>query len=691
MTVPDIQPDEAVVADGARSRETAAERRVAVLEERLHHLDRVTLALGRARTSEEVAEVMTTVALAGMGANSGGLCLLTEKGDQLETVRLAGYPPSVMTVWKRFPLESPLPVCDAIRTRQPVVLESAEVRWQRYPDLQSLPRQERQEALVALPLQVDDRILGAVLLVFPEVRTFEPEELLFLQTLTRSCTQALERTRLLEAERRAQEKNTELLANIYALAQAERERLSAIIAEMPSGVMLLSAEAQLLLFNREAARIYDVPDLMAVPQEEFTNWSVLRPDGSPLLRAEYPVVRSLTTGETVRNEEVLLQRRDGTKIPLLANSAPLRDANGAAVSCILTFSDITHLKEVEAARQRMQTEIEHSEERSRSLVEVLTGLVWTTDGSGAFIAPQIAWERFTGQPWEEHRGLGWKQMLHPDDRARIVAAWEQTVAARQNYRIEGRLWHAASQQYRHFVAKAVPLFNPDGTIREWVGSVEDVDETKRREEEILALNARLRLAIQETHHRVKNNLQIVNAMLEVSILDAEGAIPVGDVRRISGQVLPLARVHDILTADARVDRFGGNISSRSLLERLLPMLQTTSGLQLTADIAEVSLTVQRATSLALVVNELVSNAVKYGQGPIDVTFTVSNDQGILRVRDNGPGLPPDFDFRTAANTGLMIVEQIVRHDLGGTLRLANRTDGNGAEACVTMYLQNSSL
>jgi PAS domain S-box-containing protein len=667
-------------------------------------------------------------------------------------------------------------------------------------------------AYITVPCLSAGRFVAALIVDTSMPHAWTPQEVELLETVAHRIWLAVENSRLYQ---QAQVELKQRQAAQEAL-QAERERLGAIIAEMPAGVMLLSADGKLLLVNREAERIYDVPDLMAVPEEEFAVWKVFRPDGNLLLRHEYPTMRSLTNGETVRNEEYLLERRDGTRIPLLVNSAPLRDATGRMVACILTFSDIMPLKEIEAAlrasealyrtigesgpdyvwstdatgtpnyvsraweeytrgpaekigevgksflhpshfanfvqsweeakangspfeteflyrrhdgvyrwfmaravpvkdeqgnipcwvgtttdihkRKMAEEALQQSEERLRSLVDVLTAVVWTTDGTGAFVTPQIAWERYTGQPWEEHRGAGWAQMLYPDDRARIRAAWEQTVVSQAPYRIEGRLWHAGSQRYRHFIAKAVSLFHPDGTIREWVGTVEDVEDTKHREEEILALNAHLRLGIQETHHRVKNNLQVIAAMMDMHIADAEHALPLSEARRIVSQVQMLAKIHDILTVEARFDRFGDDISSRLVLERLLPVLQTASGIhgiQLKAEIEEMALTVNQATSLALVVNELVSNAIKYGRGRVEVIFMVSEGEGMLQVKDNGDGFPESFDFRTDAKTGLLIVEQIVRHDLRGNLRFATRPDHPGAEVCITFprseNLQKSSL
>src|SRR5205823_4736211 len=101
---------------------------------------------------------------------------------------------------------------------------------------------------------------------------------------------------------------------------------------------------------------------------------------------------------------------------------------------------------------------------------------------GAFVAAQPAWQAYTGQTWEEHRGFGWINALHPEDRERIRKTWQYACRNGMIYRAEGRLWHASTQQWRHFVARAVPLLKQDGTLREWVGTYTDCDDQIRAKE-----------------------------------------------------------------------------------------------------------------------------------------------------------------------------------------------------------------
>jgi PAS domain S-box-containing protein len=133
-----------------------------------------------------------------------------------------------------------------------------------------------------------------------------------------------------------------------------------------------------------------------------------------------------------------------------------------------------------------------SEERYRSLVAATSSVVWTSDPTGAFVVPQSSWEAYTGQPWREHRGWGWLASLHPDDRERVQAEVTRATAARAVYEVEARLWQAAAGRYRHVVSRAVPVLALDGSVREWIGTIADVDEQRRAAEALRESEARFR-------------------------------------------------------------------------------------------------------------------------------------------------------------------------------------------------------
>jgi PAS domain S-box-containing protein len=143
-----------------------------------------------------------------------------------------------------------------------------------------------------------------------------------------------------------------------------------------------------------------------------------------------------------------------------------------------------------AHRFHVEKERRHNEERYRSLVTATTQIVWTTDAEGRVVDDLPAWRSFTGQSVEDLRNWGWINALHPDDRERTSAIWSAAVKARSLYETEYRV-RRADGEYRDFAVRGVPVIEPDGAIREWVGTCTDVTERKRADEQLQVLNEAL--------------------------------------------------------------------------------------------------------------------------------------------------------------------------------------------------------
>ena len=193
------------------------------------------------------------------------------------------------------------------------------------------------------------------------------------------------------------------------------------------------------------------------------------------------------------------------------------------------------------------------------------------------------------------------------------------------------------------------------------------------------LNARLKRAMQESHHRIKNNLQVVAALVELQMSEA-GASDRGErLRRISRHIHVLASIHDLLTQQAREEDTGfDSLSARAGLERLLSLLQETSGVRrIRSDIADLWLPTQQVASLALIVSECVSNAIKHASGDIGVRLYQEGSRARLEVSDGGNGFPPDFDSSRASKTGLFLIDGIAEYDLRGEVQYMPLAEGGG--------------
>jgi PAS domain S-box-containing protein len=151
-----------------------------------------------------------------------------------------------------------------------------------------------------------------------------------------------------------------------------------------------------------------------------------------------------------------------------ARAHPIKDGSGAVLEVMLMHEDITSRIDAENA-------LRLREQRFRSLVMATSQIVWTSAPDGRVTEDSPSWRAFTGQTYEEWKGHGWMNVLHPDDRERISELWAACVVSRSLFETEYRL-RCADGSYRWTAVKGVPIVDEDGAIREWIGANTDIHE-----------------------------------------------------------------------------------------------------------------------------------------------------------------------------------------------------------------------
>jgi PAS domain S-box-containing protein len=126
--------------------------------------------------------------------------------------------------------------------------------------------------------------------------------------------------------------------------------------------------------------------------------------------------------------------------------------------------------------------LERSERRYRSLVEAVSvaQAVWVANPNGEYEEDSPSWRELTGQTYEQFRGLGFLDAIHPDDRERVREAWQSAIERRSRYDTEYRL-RMKNAEYRWVAARAVPVHAADGSVVEWMGTSTDIHDHRTRE------------------------------------------------------------------------------------------------------------------------------------------------------------------------------------------------------------------
>jgi two-component system, sensor histidine kinase PdtaS len=241
--------------------------------------------------------------------------------------------------------------------------------------------------------------------------------------------------------------------------------------------------------------------------------------------------------------------------------------------------------------------------------------------------------------------------------------------------------------------RVIPLV-PEGVHTGAMVLIRDVTDLRHRERELLSREATIR----EIHHRVKNNLQTVAALLRMQARRTDSPVAADALREAERRIGSIAVVHELLS-QALDEQADFDI----VLDRLLMMVGDVAATDTTVVTGRVGsvgdLEAETATALAMALTELLQNAVEHGLGSVDageviVSVAWSGPRLRLTVVDNGVGLDPAFDLLAMSSLGLQIVRTLVETELDGTFALAARVDGTGdperpgAEAVIEFDTQS---
>ncbi|MCL6749576.1 GAF domain-containing protein, partial [Nostoc sp. CCCryo 231-06] len=194
-----IAIDNARLYQEAQQAQTTAERAL----ERIARLQSITAALSESLTPAQVSEVIVEQSMAALGASSALVALLNENKTELEIVRAVGYKQDLVEAWRHFPIDSPSPLAEAVRTGQPAWAESRQNRIARYPHLAEAYAQYDIDTWISIPLMVEGWAVGGITLGFAQPQQLSGEDQAFLLAIAQQCAQAIARAHLYEAERTA--------------------------------------------------------------------------------------------------------------------------------------------------------------------------------------------------------------------------------------------------------------------------------------------------------------------------------------------------------------------------------------------------------------------------------------------------------------------------------------------------------
>ncbi len=418
-------------------------------------------------------------------------------------------------------------------------------------------------------------------------------------------------------------------------------------------VGVLAPDGTVLEANRASLEAADIT-LDDVRGRKFweCHWWSLNPETASRIRR---AVHSAAAGATPRFD--IDKRIAGTRsVTIDLILSPVRDDAGAVTHLIYSAIDVSERKAGEAALQR-------SEQRFRQVVESAPDGLAMVDTEGRMVLVNAGMERLFGYTRDEMLGNTIEMLMPERHRHAHGALFHGYMDAPTARDMAGRReLYAQHKDGSEFPVEIGLNPIPTETGSKVLATIQDVTRRKADRQMIERALEEKTVLLHEIHHRVKNNLQVISSLLN---LQARNAAPsVGQALSESqARVKAMSLIHQLLYERNDFSQ----VDLGTYLQRLCALLQESyrdapSRFVLSANAAAgMDLNLQRAVPCGLLVNELVTNAIKHafpdGQsGHIEVTLiSIDADHCVITVADDGVGLPPDVAPGTSRSLGMQLI------------------------------------
>lgn len=347
---------------------------------------------------------------------------------------------------------------------------------------------------------------------------------------------------------------------------------------------------------------------------------------------------------------------------------------GAVVSVLAVARDISALKQTEAA-------LRASEELFRKVFDDAPIAISLIALDGFKLAQRNAVHReMFGYSDTELSAMSLVDFTHPEDIENDLQQIQNLIdGSIPRFQIEKRfIKRNGDVMWTNLTATLIRDHN--GKPRYSMGMIEDITARKLAEEQLKTSLKEQEVLLKEIHHRVKNNLQTVSSLLALQMSSIQDPEILAPFKESQNRVKVMALIHEKLYQSSSLAQINLAAYIRKLAMDLLYSYNAPSAIQLHIDVPEIELPLDAVIPCGLIINELVSNAIKYAfpegrSGQVNILFSqLDANQYTLVVQDNGVGVPATVDFQTTKSLGLRLVHAFSRK-LRGTLEL-DRSSGS---------------
>jgi PAS domain S-box-containing protein len=321
---------------------------------------------------------------------------------------------------------------------------------------------------------------------------------------------------------------------------------------------------------------------------------------------------------------------------------------------IYIFEDITNRKYAEEL-------IIRSEKKYRELADLLPQTVFETDVNANLTFMNIyAYEMFGYSHEDLEKGLNILELIVEEERYLSRDKIRDVLGGQ----VSGDEYTAQRRDKSRFpiILYSNPIIH-NKILEGFRGIIIDISDLKYAEEKIIASLKEKEVLIQEIHHRVKNNMQIISSLLSLQASHTNNDEAAEILNESRGRVKSMAMIHENLYQSNNLSQLNIGDYLNNLVRDILRSYSSVSGrITSNIDVEDIYLNINTALPLGLMVNEMVSNSIKHafpeGNGNIDVKLKYDEENYTLTVSDDGIGLPEEVDPFESPSLGLKLVNSL---------------------------------
>lgn len=507
-------------------------------------------------------------------------------------------------------------------------------------------------SLGAFPIRTQSLVQGVLCVTSTEKEFFQKAEVDLLEEVAANISFALDNLETEAQRRRAEE----------ALRENE-QRFSVFMSHLPAAAFIKDAFGRTVFANPYLQRLFDWQDW----EDKTTPELVPGVQANKMTEDDRKALEQgfLDTQEVIVDARGQTRTFETLKFPIRMEGKPVL-LGGIAI-------DITQLTQTEQALR------ERTEDLDR-FFNLSLDLLCIADVQGRFLRLNPQWEKTLGFTREEMLGQPFMDFVHPEDHACTRAAIQELASQKEVINFTNR-YRRQDGSYRWLEWRSVPA----GAMV--YAAARDITERIRFEEALRETNETLRQSLvektsllKEVHHRVKNNLQIISSLLNLQIShEANPAVGLA-LRTTQERLRSMALLHETLYRSESLAWVDFAAYVENLCAHLFRAFGSEAGrVKLLCQTPPMELSLDQAVPCGLIINELVSNALKYAfpgnqTGCITVRLRSEAQTHLtLSVIDDGVGLPASLDPTHTSTLGLQLV-MILTAQLGGRIEV-ERTGG----------------